>query len=405
MKTELNDCKGRGAYRSRGARRGHGARQAVFAILLTPLLGGAGVGPGGYSASQHTAPTNQPSAGFASVYFAAPAGEASTGNEAAEGRVAAQSHWAEFAPGDVLREAQRLAEPSATEEPVAALGRWIGSLFGAASGTGAGTGAGPAAAGGGASRDECNRAGSARCPEGGDALFLEACNEGRCYSAVMSLDLLQAAVERQAPALYLSALSTAIANEWAEQPATALGEHVQRLAHQLLSAPAGEQDYPTLLGLDLHNNPEHLGQLARPALLAEAEAQIAAQGAPTIGALLATAGLQTRELSASESFVFSSSRELAIDVDISARRTAPTFLSVCGNFTRPEGTYRVNYADCQLKAPLRQGRYTGSLRITGGVEQLLVILMPLENPNALEYVEWSLPERDGSDREAVLRVR
>ena len=401
MKTELNDCKGR------GARRSHGARQAVFAILLAPLLGGTGVGPGvgagGYSGSQHAAPTNPPPAGFASVYFAAQAGEASTAAEAAEaeGRVAARSHWAEFAPGDVLREARRLAEPSAAAEPVAALGRWIGSLFGAASGTGAG----PAATGGGASRDECKRAGSARCPEGGDALFLEACNEGRCYSAVMSLDLLQAAVQRQAPALYLSALSTAIANEWAEQPATALGEHVQRLAHQLLSAPAGEQDYPSLLGLDLHNNPEHLGQLARPALLAEAEAQIAAQGAPTIGALLATAGLQTRELSASESFVFSSSRELAIDVDISARRTAPTFLSVCGNFTQPEGTYRVNYADCQLKAPLLQGRYTGSLRITGGVEQLLVILMPLEDPNALEYVEWPLPERDGSDREAVLRVR
>ena len=395
MKTELNNCKGR------SARRGHGARQAVFAILLAPLLSGAGVSPGGYSASQHAAPTNQPSAGFASVYFAAATSEASTANEATEGRVAAQSQWAEFAPGDVLREARRLAEPSAAEEPVAALGRWIGSLFGAASGTGAG----PAAAGGGASRDECNRAGSARCPEEDDALFLEACNEGRCYSAVMSLDLLQAAVERQAPALYLSALSTAIANEWAEQPATALGEHVQRLAHQLLSAPAGEQDYASLLGLDLHNNPEHLGQLARPALLAEAEAQIAAQGAPTIGALLTTAGLQTRELSASESFVFSSSRELAIDVDISARRTAPTFLSVCGNFTQPEGTYRVNYADCQLKAPLLQGRYTGSLRITGGVEQLLVILMPLEDPNALETIQWSLPERDGSDREAVLRVR
>lgn len=394
MKTELK------YYKGRGARRGHGARQAVFAILLPPLLGGAGVGPGGYSASQHAAPTNQPSAGFASVYFAAPAGQASTATEAAadEGRVAAQSHWAEFAPGDVLREARRLAEPSAAaEEPVSALGHWIGSLFGAASGTGA--------AGGGASRDECNQAGSARCPEGHDALFLQACNEGRCYSAVMSLDLLQAAVERQVPALYLSALSTAIANEWAEQAATALDERVQRLAQQLLSAPAGEQDYPSLLGLDLHNNPEHLGQLARPALLAEAEAQIAAQGAPTIGALLATAGLQTRELSASESFAFSSSRELAIDVDISARRTAPTFLSVCGNFTRPEGTYRVNYADCQLKAPLLQGRYTGSLRITGGVEQLLVILMPLEDPNALEYVEWSLPERDGSDREAVLRVR
>lgn len=396
MKTELNDYKGRGACRS------HSARQAVFAILLTPLLGGAGIGPGGYSASQHAAPTNPPSAGFASVYFAAPAGEASTVDEAAEGRVAARSHWAEFAPGDVLREARRLAEPSAAaEEPAVALGRWIGALFGAASATGAG----PAAAGGGASRDECKRAGSARCPEEDDALFLEACNEGRCYSAVMSLGLLQAAVQRQTPALYLSALSTAIANEWAEQPATALGEHVQRLAHQLLSAPAGEQDYPSLLGLDLHNNPEHLGQLARPALLAEAEAQIAAQGAPTIGALLATAGLQTRELSASESFVFSSSRELAIDVDISARRTAPTFLSVCGNFTRPEGTYRVNYADCQLKAPLLQGRYTGSLRISGGVEQLLVILMPLEDPNALEYVEWSLPERDGSDRQAVLRVR
>ena len=405
MKTELNDYKDYGACRGRGARRGHGARQAVFAILLTPLLGGAGVGPGGYSASPHAAPTTPPSAGFASVYFAAPAGQASTADEATAGRVAALSHWAEFAPGDVLREARRLAEPSAAEEPMAALGRWIGSLFGAASGTGAGTGAGPAAAGGGASRDECNQAGSARCPEEDDALFLEACNEGRCYSAVMSLDLLQSAVERQAPALYLSALSTAIAHEWAEQPATALGEHVQRLAHQLLSAPAGEQDYPTLLSLDLHNNPEHLGQLARPALLAEAEAQIAAQGAPTIGALLATAGLQTRELSASESFVFSSSRELAIDVDISARRTAPTFLSVCGNFTQPEETYRVNYADCQLKAPLLQGRYTGSLRITGGVEQLLVVLMPLEDPNAVEYVEWSLPERDGSDRQAVLRVR
>ena len=396
MKTELND------YKGRGARRRHGARQAVFAILLTPLLGGAGIGPGGYSASEQAAPTNPPSAGFASVYFAAPAGQASTADEAAEaeGRVAARSHWAEFAPGDVLREARRLAEPSAAEEPAVALGRWIGALFGGASGTGAG----PAAAGGGASRDECKRAGSARCPEEDDALFLEACNEGRCYSAVMSLGLLQAAVQRQTPALYLSALSTAIANEWAEQPATALGEHVQRLAHQLLSAPVGEQDYIALLGLNLHNNPEHLGQLARPALLAEAEAQIAAQGAPTIGALLATAGLQTRELSASESFVFSSSRELAIDVDISARRTASTFLSVCGNFTQPEGTYRVNYADCQLKAPLLQGRYTGSLRITGGVEQLLVILMPLEDPNALEYVEWSLPERD-ADREAVLRVR
>ena len=405
MKTELNDYQGRGAYRGRSARRGHGARQAVFAILLAPLLGGAGYGgPGGYSASPNATPTNQASAGFARVYFAAQAGEASTADEAGavEGRVAAQSHWAEFAPGDVLREARRLAGPAAAE-PVAALGRWIGSLFGAASGTGAGAGA--AAAGGGASRDECNRAGSASCPEEDDALLLEACNEGRCYSAVMSLELLQAAVERQASALYLSALSTAIANEWAEQPATALGEHMQRLAHQLLSAPAGEQDYPSLLGLDLHNNPEHLSQLARPALLAEAEAQIAAQAAPTIGALLATAGLQTRELSASESFVFSSSRELAIDVDISARRTAPTFLSVCGNFTQPEGTYRVNYADCQLKAPLLQGRYTGSLRITGGLEQLLVVLMPLEDPNAVEYVQWSLPERDGSDRKAVLRVR
>lgn len=198
-------------------------------------------------------------------------------------------------------------------------------------------------------------------------------------------------------------LNTAIANEWDELSEAALGE---RLAHRLLSVPKGEQDYARLLSLDLHNNPEHLAQLARPALLADAEAQIASNGAPGIGELIATAaGLQTRELFASGSFLFSSSRELTIDVDISARRTAPTFLSVCGDFTRRAGTYRVNYADCQFKTPLQKGRYTGVLRTAGGLEQILVTLMPLEDPSALRYIEWSLPERGVADREAVLRVR
>ena len=403
---------------------GHGvrkARQAVFArfglVLLIPLLGGAGGGP---SPAQNAAAASgtQQDVGSARVYFATEGEEAPE-----EGRVSARNHWTEFAFGDVLLEARRLAGQADAEEPAPApnqrTGFTFGDLFFGTQGAG-GVSTGNQWAGfafgnfligaqdstgqaDDTSEAACNetRRGSAKCPGADDALFLEACNENRCYSAVVTMNLLQAAEQHEAlEVLYLSALSTAIANELAELPEASVGERLKQMATQLLSEPTDEQDYATLLSLDLHNNPEHLTQIARPALLAAAETQIASDTAPTISDLIATAGLQTQELFASESFVFSNSRELEIDVDISARRTAPTFLSVCGDFTHRDGKYQVNYADCQLKAPLQRGRYTGSLRITGGLEQLLVTLMPLENPNAVEHIERSL-----SHRESVLTVR
>ena len=229
-------------------------------------------------------------------------------------------------------------------------------------------------------------------PQEDTASLVEACGDARCYSAIVTTAQLEAAEQLGTEVFFLTALSTAIANELSGLPPEEATDRLQQITELLLVEPTGENDYVTLLTLDLHGSPADLSQLTRPALLEAAEALILKNGLPRISELIADAGVQTSELLASDTFVFSSSWDLAVDVDISSRRVSPTFLAICGEYVESEDGYEVDYADCQLKTPLDAGRYIGSLRMTGNSDELLVTIIPMDDPTALEYQLWSRAE-------------
>jgi hypothetical protein len=225
--------------------------------------------------------------------------------------------------------------------------------------------------------------------------LLESCLDAICYSAVVFPGQFRLTNEGEvAGAVHLTSISTAIAADTAELGSDQVAHRIDTLTRLILGEDEEVTDYTHLLRLDLHGNPEHAQLLAHPALLEKADEKIALGETPRLSRLLQDAGIQTSELVASETFLFSNSWDFTIDLDVSGRQSGRLYLTLCGDYEQDGDGFAVDYSNCQLKTAVDDGKYTALLRLTGLTDRLLVTIVPMNNPQQVEYVEWRR-DRDG----------
>lgn len=231
-------------------------------------------------------------------------------------------------------------------------------------------------------------------------LIIKACQDEVCYYAVVfPEDYAMNEWDLVGGKVSLTGLSTAIYHQVKELPAGEVRARLNELTDLVLSEDVEERRYASLLALDLGVE-QSMSSLRDEALVVEAE-RLVAQGEQPMLMVLINAGVKnTSELAASRDFVFSDSWDLTVDVDISARTNAPSYLMICSDFERRANGYKVAYNNCALKTDLVDGRFESTLRMTGTTRELLVTIMPLENPEAVEQTVWV---REGSDDSLRLR--
>ena len=184
----------------------------------------------------------------------------------------------------------------------------------------------------------------------------------------------------------MNVFSTLMANEVKGLPADQVRPALDALGAQLTLD--GKADYATFIGLDLRREEESRDRLLYPELYDEASALLLERQTATVSELLGQEANNTGDLIASSEFDFDSSWLLEVDVDISAWHDPDAYLLVCQDFESIDGNYAVDYSSCPLKAPLQSGVWQGDIKLTGITQELIVIVMPLLNPNDPVYVLW-----------------
>jgi hypothetical protein len=218
--------------------------------------------------------------------------------------------------------------------------------------------------------------------------LLRACDLQLCYQAVLfpgdfTLDdngLVRGAVS-------LSALSTALANEVRSLPAAQVRAALDALAAPLMTDRG--TDYASFLALDYRRLSQHRDQLAQTELDAIGLRLLNNGAQPTLTEIIEIASQTTADLEVPDGFIFSSAWDMTLDVDVAQRIGDQGYFLLCGDFeVTEEGGYRVDYGNCQLRAPLHDGKYQGSLRMTASATNLLAIVMRFDMPENAQYTLW-----------------
>ncbi len=229
--------------------------------------------------------------------------------------------------------------------------------------------------------------------------LLEACDEELCYSIVLfASDFDQDAYGKLSGDASMSALSTLMANEVRGMPVDQVRPALDALSAELTFD--GEADYAAFIALDPRRYQKSREMLLYPALYAEAVDMLRAQPSATVRSLLGKEVETTSDLVVSSDFEFDSSWQLNVDIDLSSRLEADAYLLLCREFESSGDGYIVDYSSCPLKAPLQPGIWQGEVKLTGIVEELIVVIMPLHNPNNPEYALW---QREVDGKTLLLR--
>ena len=101
-----------------------------------------------------------------------------------------------------------------------------------------------------------------------------------------------------------------------------------------------------------------------------------------------------------DGFLFDDSRVITVDVDMSDRLDEPAYLLICSNFEPDGASYSVDYGACQLNTALAEGQFRGDLKLSGAVDDLLAVILPIEHPDDALYVRWN-----GDQGQGTFRVR
>ena len=88
-----------------------------------------------------------------------------------------------------------------------------------------------------------------------------------------------------------------------------------------------------------------------------------------VGKVLTAADITaTKEITASENFLFETSSLVSVNIDISGYSTERAFLSICREKNDGE---KIDYENCLLRAPLLNGQYNAGIEITNDQNTLL----------------------------------
>lgn len=96
---------------------------------------------------------------------------------------------------------------------------------------------------------------------------------------------------------------------------------------------------------------------------------------------------RTADLTASDSFDFTSSYDVQIEVDLGT--SEPRYLNVCGEFERQGEQTAVEYGSCVLQTPLENGQYSGNISLTNDVSELVIAIWDYSGGDPA-YQYWNL---------------
>jgi len=184
----------------------------------------------------------------------------------------------------------------------------------------------------------------------------------------------------------MNVFSTLMANEVRGLPVDQVRPALDALSEQLTFD--GIADYTAFIAFDLRREKQSRDRLLYPELYEEASALLLEKPTATVRDLLGQKVTNTDDLVASSEFDFDSSWQLQVDIDLSAWNDPDAYLLLCQNFESTDGDYTVDYSSCPLKSPLQSGIWQGEVKLTGITEELIVVIMPLLDPNNPEYVLW-----------------
>ena len=185
----------------------------------------------------------------------------------------------------------------------------------------------------------------------------------------------------------LTPLSTAMYADVSALAATQVRPRLDALA-AAVTTPDGPRDYAGFVKLDYERSAQDAARIEKLDVNNAAEAAIRDGELPSLQALLNASITTTGELQASADFIFSSAWDLEIDVNVT-ERMPNAYLALCADFDDQDGErYEVNYANCRLKTPTRDGVFEDTLRMSASVDQMVAVLFPLDNPGAREFYRW-----------------
>ena len=106
----------------------------------------------------------------------------------------------------------------------------------------------------------------------------------------------------------------------------------------------------------------------------------------------------TAELTADPRFVFATTSDVSVDIDISSWMTASAMLSVCSGYSSQSGVYDIDYSSCQIRGIIENGRFAERITLPNEVVSLVAEIRPLHDVNNPSVFEWS---NDGSEQFSV----
>jgi hypothetical protein len=91
---------------------------------------------------------------------------------------------------------------------------------------------------------------------------------------------------------------------------------------------------------------------------------------------------KTSDLVASDSFDFTSSYTVKVDIQLS--KTAPKYLNICQESTGLNNSVEVDYGSCLLQMALEVGRFEGDITVTNDITKLVIAIWDFTGSNS-EY--------------------
>ncbi|MCX2982506.1 hypothetical protein EYC98_16715 [Halieaceae bacterium IMCC14734] len=218
---------------------------------------------------------------------------------------------------------------------------------------------------------------------------VRACDAETCYSSIVfSSDFIRNPRNFLLGTATISALSTTIYNDVSDLPKEAVAAALDALAAKVLIPAERTSPYTDLLRMNIADETVREANMIQPDLEGVALNAIQNDAQYTFTKLLQSVTSDTTDLISTAEFGFSSASRINVDVDVSTRINGPVHLSICNSFENDADGYKVDYASCQLKITLEDGRFTGELELPSTNVPLLVTLLPMKALGRVEYVEW-----------------
>lgn len=225
---------------------------------------------------------------------------------------------------------------------------------------------------------------------------IESCHEDSCYYAVVfPEDYAVGAGGWIQGSVSLTGLSTAMYHQVKELSAGEVRARLDALASMVV-VEEEDEGYKAFLTLDTRRVEADREMMEDMVIVEEAADLVASGESPTLLDIINAGATKTKDLNVSSDFVFSDSWDLAVDVDISARNQGPSYLILCSEFSPNGAGYDVSYDNCLLKTVLVDGRFEGSLKMTGTTDTLLITVMSLLAPDDMEQTVW-MRDESGSE--------